>query len=95
MLIAIDGSTSVSMEDVSSDSSEVSIGSDTRSSSLSLQYSASPFEDTTLGESEEDHETGRVEPYMYEPEDSEEESSMADSGGADEESDETRTPHQY
>ena len=79
----------MSMEDAS-DSSEVSIGSDTRSSSLSLQYSASPFEDTSLRVSEEDNESGRVEPYMYEPEDSEEESSVADSGSTDEEGDETR-----
>ena len=72
-----------------SDRSEVSIGSDSRSSSLSLQYSSSSFEDASLSES--DPESGlRIEPYMYELEESEEESySVVDSGGTDGEVDDT------
>ena len=48
---------------------------------LSLQYSASSFEDAFLSES--DPESGlRIEPYMYEPEEYEETShSIVDSGG--------------
>lgn len=54
-------------EDHSSDwdRSEGSADSDARSSSVSLEYSSSSFED---GESE----AGIVEPYLYEPEDTEE-----------------------
>ena len=71
------------------DRSEVSIGSGFRSSSLSLQYSSSSFEDASL--SEADPESGlRIEPYMYEPEESEEEShSVVDSGGTNGEVDDT------
>ena len=69
-----------------SDRSDVSIGSDTRSSPLSLQHSESSFEDSSLGEL--DPESGsRIEPYLYEPEDSEEESSVVGSGGTDGEDD--------
>ena len=70
-----------------SDRSEVSICSGSRSSSLSLQYSASSFEDASSSES--DPESGlRIEPYMYEPEESEETShSVVDSGGTDREVD--------
>ena len=70
-----------------SDRSDVSIGSDTRSSSLSLQYSESSFEGASLGES--DPESGsRIEPYLYEPEDSEGES-IVGSGGTDGEDDDS------
>ena len=73
------------MEEAYSSDSEASVGSDTRSSSLSLHYSASSFEDVSLRESDEpDHESGGVEPYQYEPEESEEESSVADSGSTEE-----------
>ena len=60
----------VIMEEAYDSDSEVSVGSDTQW--LSLQYTASSFEKTSSRESDEatDHESGRVEPYQYEPEDS-------------------------
>ena len=59
-----------------SDRSDVSIGSDARSSPLSLQHSESSFEDSSLGEL--DPESGsRIEPYVYEPEDSEDSAERA------------------
>ena len=71
------------------DGSEFSTGSDSHCSSLSLQYSASSFDDASSRESDEnvDHEFERVEPYQYAPEDSEEENTMADAGGTDDEGD--------
>ena len=65
--------------------SDVSVGSDTRGSSLSLQYSRSTFGDSSSRDSHEDFdcESGRVEPYQYKPEDSEEESTVAESGGGE------------
>ena len=62
--------------------SEVSVGSDAHSSSLSLQSSASSIDNASLRESDEDNGSGVVEPYLYEPEVSEEEASV---GGADSE----------
>ena len=71
-----------------SDRSDVSVGSDVHSSSFSLQYSESSFEDASLGES--DPESGsRIEPYLYEPEDSEGESSVTGPGGTDGEDDDS------
>lgn len=74
-------------ESCSSDSE----GSDSRGSSLSLQYSASTFEDASSRDSDEhadhDSESRRVEPYLYEPEGSEEESTASYSGIANDEDD--------
>ena len=67
-----------------SDRSDVSIGSDAYSSPLSLQSS---FEDSSLGELDHPESGSRTEPYLYEPEDSEEESSVVGSGGTDGEDD--------
>ena len=74
------------------DGSEFSTGSDSHCSSLSLQYSASSFEDASSRDSYEnvDREFERVEPYQYEPEDSEEESTMADASRTDDEGDDFR-----
>jgi hypothetical protein len=72
-----------------SDSSDVS---DAHSSSLSLQYSSSSVEDTSLSESDEqiDLESGKVEPYQYEPEGSTEEHSVGDSADGDDDDDSMR-----
>ena len=77
------------MED-DSDQSEVSVGSETRSSYLSLHYSSSSFGDTSSSESEDVDRESIVEPYLYEPEDSEEGSSVDDSGSANDEDDDSR-----
>ena len=67
--------------------SELSEASDTHSSSLSLQYSSSSFKEGSSTELEEDVRrdsgSGTIEPYQYEPEISEEDSTVADSGSAD------------
>ena len=66
--------------DSDGDSSEIS---DT-CSSLSLQYSSSPFEyETSTVESDDVSDAGRVEPYQYEPEISDEAENTVDESGAD------------